>query len=131
MALFIDFHEDLKLAPGAIAQITEHTRTWRADQFGVRQVELDHDARGQVYCLLEGPEEQAIRAHHVALAVPCVKASRTATGATALFIVTLAGLPDHAVEVICAPVPAPGSLSLGCHRGPLRCSQQTRPGRKP
>jgi hypothetical protein len=51
MALFTDFHEDLKLPPGAIAQITEHTRTWRADQFGVRQIELDHDARGQVYCL--------------------------------------------------------------------------------
>ena len=54
MALFMDFHEDLKLPPEAIAQIAEDTRNEKADQFGVRQVELYHNARGQVYCLLEG-----------------------------------------------------------------------------
>jgi hypothetical protein len=46
-------------------------------------------------------------------------------------IFTIVGLPDHAVEIICAPMPAPGSLSLDCHLGPLRCSQQARPGRQP
>ena len=71
MALFMDFHEGLKLPPEAIAQIAEDTRNEKADQFGVRQVELYHNARGQVYCLLEGPDEQAIRAHHAALGVPC------------------------------------------------------------
>jgi hypothetical protein len=37
----------------------------------VRQVELYHNADGKVYCLLEGPDEEAIRNHHAALNVPC------------------------------------------------------------
>jgi Protein of unknown function (DUF4242) len=68
---FMDFHEDLKLPSEAIAQIAEDTRNEKADQFGVRQIELYHNAEGQVYCLLEGPDEEAIRAHHAALGVPC------------------------------------------------------------
>jgi hypothetical protein len=71
MALFMDFHEDLKLPPEAIAQIADDTRAGRADQFGVRQVELYHNPDGKVYCLLEGPDEDAIRQHHAALGVPC------------------------------------------------------------
>jgi hypothetical protein len=71
MALFMDFHPDLKLPAEAIAGIADDTRAERADQFGVRQVELYHNAEGQVYCLLEGPDEQAIRQHHAALGVPC------------------------------------------------------------
>jgi hypothetical protein len=46
MALFMDFHEDLKLPPEAIAQIADDTRNARADQFGVRQVELYHNPDG-------------------------------------------------------------------------------------
>ena len=71
MALFMDFHEDLTLPAEAIVQIADDTRAWRADQFGFRQVELYHNAQGQMYCLLEGPDEDAIRAHHAALGVPC------------------------------------------------------------
>jgi hypothetical protein len=71
MPRFMDFHEDLKLPAEAIAQITDDTRNERADEFGVRQVELYHNADGQVYCLLEGPDEEAIRKHHTALGVPC------------------------------------------------------------
>ena len=71
MALFMDFHEDLKLPAEAIAQIANDTRAGRADQFGVRQVDLYHNPGGTVYCLLEGPDEDAIRAHHAALGVPC------------------------------------------------------------
>ena len=67
----MDFHEDLKLPAEAIAQIAEDTRAARADQFGVRQVELYHNLEGRVYCLLEGPDEDAIRQHHAALGVPC------------------------------------------------------------
>jgi hypothetical protein len=37
----------------------------------IRQVELYHNADGKVYCLLEGPDEEAIRKHHAALDVPC------------------------------------------------------------
>ena len=62
---------DLKLPPEAIAQIADDTRNERADEFGVRQVELYHNADGQVYCLLDGPDEDAIRKHHAALGVDC------------------------------------------------------------
>ena len=71
MALFMDFHEDLKLPAEAIAQIAEDARYARADRFGVRQVELYHNPDGTVYCPLEGPDEDAIRQHHAALGVPC------------------------------------------------------------
>ena len=53
MPRFMDFHEDLKLPGEAIAQIADDTRHERADEFGVRQVELYHSPEGQVYCLLE------------------------------------------------------------------------------
>ena len=71
MALFMDFHEHLPLAGEDIAQIADDARNERADQFGVRQVELYHNADGNVYCLLDGPDEDAIRQHHAALGVPC------------------------------------------------------------
>lgn len=41
------------------------------DQFGVRQIELFHNADGKVYCQLEGPDEDAIRKHHDAAGVSC------------------------------------------------------------
>jgi hypothetical protein len=77
MAKFVDFHDDLKLPGEAIAQIAADTRDGRADQFGVRQVELYHNGDGKVYCLLDRPAEEAIR-RHAALGVPCgdVRTSR-------------------------------------------------------
>ena len=71
MARFMDYHDDLKLPAEAIEQIAEDTRNGKADQFGVRQVELYHNPEGNVYCLLDGPDEAAIRDHHAALGVPC------------------------------------------------------------
>ncbi len=71
MPLFMDYHDNLKLPAEAVQQIAQETRNRAADQFGVRQVELYHNADGKVYCLLEGPDEQAVRDHHAALGVPC------------------------------------------------------------
>ncbi len=71
MPRFMDFHEDLQLPAEAIGQIADDARNAKADQFGVRQIELYHNAEGKVYCLLDGPDEQAIRDHHAALGVPC------------------------------------------------------------
>jgi hypothetical protein len=71
MPQFMDYHDDLKLPQEAIDSIGAATRNGDVDQFGVRQVELFHNSDGKVYCLLEGPDEQAIRDHHAALDVPC------------------------------------------------------------
>ena len=67
----MDFHQDLKLPAEAIAQIADDTRHVRADRFGIRQIELYHNLEGKVYCLLVGPDEEAIRQHHAALGVLC------------------------------------------------------------
>jgi hypothetical protein len=71
MPKFMDFHPDLKLPKEAVDQITADTKAEKADQFGVRQIELFHNAHGQVYCLLEAPDAEAVRKHHEALGVPC------------------------------------------------------------
>ena len=67
----MDCHDDLTLPGEAIAQIADDTRHQRADGFGVRQVELYHNPEGRVYCLLEAPDEEAVRKHHAALGVDC------------------------------------------------------------
>jgi hypothetical protein len=73
----MDFHDDLKLPAGAIQQITQDTKNAKADEFGVRQLELFHNSDGKVYCLLDAldaldaPDADAVRRHHAALGVPC------------------------------------------------------------
>ena len=71
MPTFMDFHDDLKLPDEAVRQITKETEEHKVDKFGVRQVELFHNPGGKVYCLLEAPDEEAVRLHHAALGVPC------------------------------------------------------------
>ena len=71
MPQFMDFHDDLKLPTEAIEQITRDTKEHKSDEFGVRQVELFHNADGKVFCLLEAPDAEAVRRHHAALGVPC------------------------------------------------------------
>jgi hypothetical protein len=71
MPQFMDFHDDLQLPEEAVEQITQDTKAHKTDEFGVRQVELFHNADGKVYCLLEAPDADAVRSHHAALGVPC------------------------------------------------------------
>jgi hypothetical protein len=71
MPKFMDFHDHLQLPSEAIVQITEDTKNAKADEFGVRQVELFHNPDGKVYCLLEAPDADAVRKHHEAIGVPC------------------------------------------------------------
>jgi hypothetical protein len=81
---FMDFHEHRSLSGEDIAQIGDDARNARADQFGVRQVELYHNADGKVYCLLEAPDEEAVRKHHAALGVDWAWTAARSTGSTAL-----------------------------------------------
>ncbi len=76
MPRFMDFHDDLKLPAEAIQQIGEGTRAGVKDEFGVQQIELFHNPDGKVYCLLEAPDEDAVRKHHAALDVPCGEVHR-------------------------------------------------------
>ncbi len=69
MPQFMDYHDDLKLPQEAIDSIAAGRN--EADEFGVRQIELFHNPAGKVYCLLEAPDEEAVRKHHAALDVDC------------------------------------------------------------
>ncbi|MHB2016913.1 MAG: nickel-binding protein [Candidatus Xenobia bacterium] len=71
MPTFMDFHSDLKLSKDALRQITDDAQMGKADQFGVRQIDLFHNEHGHVYCLLEAPSAEAVRMHHEAMGVPC------------------------------------------------------------
>ncbi|GAC1439949.1 MAG: hypothetical protein NVSMB55_02900 [Mycobacteriales bacterium] len=71
MPKFMDYHDGLKLPQEAIDSIGEGARAKTADEFGVTQVELFHNADGKVYCLLDAPDEEAVRKHHAALDVSC------------------------------------------------------------
>ena len=71
MPTYMDFHDDLKLPPDAIEAITQGTLNHDVDEFGVRQIELYHNSDGKVYCLLDAPDEEAVRKHHAALDVSC------------------------------------------------------------
>jgi hypothetical protein len=76
MPRFMDHHDNLKHPPEAIEQIARKTRKGATDEFGVRQIELYHNADSKVYCLLDGPDEEAIRRHHAALNVPAAKSTQ-------------------------------------------------------
>jgi hypothetical protein len=71
MPQFMDFHDDLKLSTEAIEQIRQEAKEAKSDDFGVQQVELFHNHDGNVYCLLEAPDADAVRKHHEALGLPC------------------------------------------------------------
>ena len=76
MPTFMDVHDHLLLPPEAIEEIGQATRAGVADAFGVRQIELFHNPEGKVFCVLDGPDEDAIRKHHAALDVPCGEVHR-------------------------------------------------------
>lgn len=71
MPRFMDYHDDLKLPDDAIAEIRQQTRDGAVDEYGVKQLELYYNGDGKVYCLLDAPDEQAVRQHHAALGVGC------------------------------------------------------------
>ena len=76
MPTYMDFHDDLMLPAEAVAAIGEGARAGVRDEYGVRQVDLFSNAEGKVYCLLDAPDEEAVRRHHAALDVPCGEVHR-------------------------------------------------------
>jgi uncharacterized protein DUF4242 len=79
MPKFMDFHDGLTLSSADIEQLRNQTQAGTADEYGVRQLELYYNSEGKVYCLLEGPDEEAVRQHHAALAVPCGEVNQVST----------------------------------------------------
>jgi quinol monooxygenase YgiN len=65
MPKFMDFHPDMQMSAESVARLRAETHSGTVDEFGVRQLELYYspEAKG-VYCLLEAPDEEAVRRHH-------------------------------------------------------------------
>jgi hypothetical protein len=62
---FIDFHPGYQIAPERVSQLRQDTVEGKSDQYGVRQLELYYSPEGKgVYCILEAPDEVAVRNHH-------------------------------------------------------------------
>ena len=118
MPRFTDFHDDLKLPAEAIAQIAARTQAGATDEFGVRQIERHHNADGKVYCLLEGPDEEAIRKHHQALSVPCgdVPGEQPALNQRAIdFAPVSSGWSQSTKTALADPGDGPAILSVPVH----------------
>ena len=65
MPKFMDFHPKVQMSPEGIAQLRADTKSQKVDEFGVRQLEFFYSPEGKgVYCLLEAPDEEAVRKHH-------------------------------------------------------------------
>ncbi|MDP6549271.1 MAG: DUF4242 domain-containing protein, partial [Dehalococcoidia bacterium] len=71
MPKFMDAHADLKLPPEMVEQLRKEATEKQADRFGVTQLELYYNQDGLVYCLLDAPNEQAVRDHHQEVGVAC------------------------------------------------------------
>jgi hypothetical protein len=69
--MYMDFHDDLKLPDWMVDRLAYATRAGTSDEFGVRQVDAFFNPEGKVYCLLEAPDEEAVRRYHTALGVEC------------------------------------------------------------
>ena len=71
MPKFMDVHADLKLLPEMVDQLRKEAAEKKADRFRVTQLELYYNQDGMVYCLLDAPDQQAVRDHHQAVGVDC------------------------------------------------------------
>ncbi|HEY1296675.1 MAG TPA: nickel-binding protein [Chloroflexota bacterium] len=65
MPRFMDFHPDYQISAEGIARLRRLAVDGTRDEYGVRQLDLFYNPTGEgVYCLLEGPDEVAVRNHH-------------------------------------------------------------------
>lgn len=71
MALFMDTHQGTELPSDLRRTVETRVRTGEKDKFGVvdRGIIIDQEA-GEMHCVLEAPNEQAIVSHHKSLNVP-------------------------------------------------------------
>ena len=71
MTLFLDTHKGTDLPAELRRTVQDRIRSGEKDQFGVidRGIIIDQEA-GEMHCLLDAPDAQAVMEHHKALDVP-------------------------------------------------------------
>src|SRR5436853_3672717 len=82
MAIFFDFHPAGELPVEALRQCFAEARRGHADRSGCRPLDYYLATPGSVYCLLEAPNEAAVRQFHTDRGLPCsvVRPVREAPG---------------------------------------------------
>lgn len=76
MTLFLDTHKGTDLPDDMRRAVQDRIRSGQKDEFGVidRGVIIDKEA-GQMHCILDAPDPNAVIEHHRALNVPLERAS--------------------------------------------------------
>lgn len=71
MTLFLDTHKGTDLPAELRRTVQDRIRSGEKDRFGVidRGIIIDQEA-GEMHCLLDAPDAQAVMEHHKALDVP-------------------------------------------------------------
>ena len=71
MPKFVDYHASLpKMPPEAIKDMTSRVKAGKADQFGVKPLNVFMGKDGRAYCLTEAPNAEAVVKSHQANGVP-------------------------------------------------------------
>ncbi len=74
MPRFIDYHSKLPPLPPEVAQqMKAQVQSGKANQFGVKGINIYFGKGGQAYCLSEAPNAEAILKTHEAAGVPLGK----------------------------------------------------------
>jgi len=71
MTLYLDTHQGTELPDELRRQVESRVKSGAKDQFGVvdRGIIIDNEA-GEMHCVLDAPNTQAIISHHKSLNVP-------------------------------------------------------------
>ncbi len=71
MPKFMDYHARLpQMPPQAITEMTSRIKAGKADQFGVKPLNVFMGTDGRAYCLTEAPDAEAVVKSHQAQGVP-------------------------------------------------------------
>jgi hypothetical protein len=71
MAIFFDFHSAGEVSVEAVRQCFADARRGGPDRSGCRPLDFYLALPGSVYCVLEAPNEAAVRQFHADRAMPC------------------------------------------------------------
>jgi hypothetical protein len=67
MPVFVDEHLLTEVDPAALDRVIAAARRCRVDRYGVRPLDHFFDGRGRIHCIVEAPDEAAVRRNHASV----------------------------------------------------------------
>jgi hypothetical protein len=71
--IYFDLHEPGDVPLAAISQGVDDAGSGAEDQHHVRQLDYYCAVEGSIYCVLEAPDENEVRARHAERGIPCAE----------------------------------------------------------